>query len=265
MARNGAQALRDLTAQGEFVKGFAVTLSDPALSEMAGLAGYNFVFIDMEHSPLDRQNVLLHVMAAQGAGAAAMVRLPGIDSNRIKAILDLGPDGVIFPFIHDAETARRAVAACTYPDSPYHGVRGQGPIRAAGYGFGDEVAYISDPSAWCLHIMQIESYEGYQNLDEILAVPGVDGVYIGPADLSHSLTAHAAENPPSLEDICVDVYQRVRSAGKWMGAPLGLSRGSVEKAIQMGAHWGVCGIDTSLLAEGMRACLQNFKEEKEDY
>ena len=136
----------------------------------------------------------------------------------LKAILDMGPDGVIFPFVHNADTARLAVAACTYPDGPYQGVRGQGPMRAVRYGFGEEAAYLAAPENYLLKIMQIESYEGWLNLDEILSVPGVDGVYLGPADLGRSVAAHKDLNPPSVAEICDDVCRRVRAAGKWMGA-----------------------------------------------
>lgn len=258
MQQNGAQRLRQKMQAGEFVKGFAVTLAEPAISEMAGCAGYDFVFVDAEHTPLGRQEIFGHVMAAQGAGAAALVRVRAAEPAMLKAILDLGPDGVIFPFVHDAATARRAVAACSYPDDGLHGVRGQGPMRAVRWGFGDEAAYLADPDRYLLKIMQIESCQGWQNLDEILAVPGVDGVYLGPADLGRSLAAQRAPGLPSLNEVCADVYRRVGAAGKWMGAPLATDAAAVAAARAKGAQWGVCGIDSSILAAGMRACLANF-------
>lgn len=255
---NGAERLRAKWRAEEFVKGFAVTLSSPEISEMAAWAGYDFVFVDAEHPPMDRQNILRHVMTAQGGGAAALVRVRGIDPHMLKAILDLGPDGVIFPFIHTAEDARRAVAACSYPDLYEGGLRGQGPMRAVRWGFGDTAGYLEEPGRYLLHIMQIESWEGWRNLDEIMEVPGVDGVYIGPGDLGRSLRAHAVDEPPSLEEVCEDVYRRVRAHGKWMGAPLPNDPDGIALAKRRGAQWGVCGIDADLLAEGMRACLEKF-------
>lgn len=256
---NGAERLRQKWRAGEFVKGFAVTLADPAISEMAGAAGYDFVFVDAEHTPLGRQEIFHHVMAAQGAGAAALVRVRAAEPAMLKAILDLGPDGIIFPFVHDAATARRAVAACTYPDGPVPGMRGQGPMRAVRWGFGEEAGYLADPEKFCLKIMQIESLEGWRNLSEILAVPGVDGVYLGPADLGRSLAAQPAPGLPSLPEMCADVYRRTLAAGKWMGAPLPGDAAGVAAARALGAQWGVCGIDAPLLAAGMRACLANFE------
>ena len=257
--RNGAENFRKRAQAGIFQKGFAVTLAEPVLSEMAGCAGYDFVFIDAEHAPLGRIEIFRHIMAAQGAGVCAFVRVPDAAPAPLKAILDAGPDGIIFPFVHNARIARAAVAACVYPDSPPRGMRGQGPQRAVRYGFGPSGDYLADPGAWCLRLMQIESLEGYLHLDEILAVDGVDGIYLGPADLLRSL--RAAQTPPrkSVEEICRDVYARVRAAGKLMGAPLGTDVRSVESVLQMGAQWGVCGIDTELMAGAMRACLALFE------
>ena len=254
--QNGAERLAQKMEKGGFAVGFAVTLAEPALSEMAGCAGYDFVFVDAEHSPLDRRDVFQHIMAAQGAGAAALVRVRAAEPAMLKAILDMGPDGVIFPFVHNADTARLAVAACTYPDGPYQGVRGQDPMRAVRYGFGEEAAYLAAPENYLLKIMQIESYEGWLNLDEILSVPGVDGVYLGPADLGRSVAAHKDLNPPSVAEICDDVCRRVRAAGKWMGVPLGTTPKNAADARERGAQWGVCGIDTALLTT---ACVRALR------
>ena len=153
--QNGAERLAQKMEKGGFAVGFAVTLAEPALSEMAGCAGYDFVFVDAEHSPLDRRDVFQHIMAAQGAGAAALVRVRAAEPAMLKAILDMGPDGVIFPFVHNADTARLAVAACTYPDGPYQGVRGQGPMRAVRYGFGEEAAYLAAPENYLLKLCRL--------------------------------------------------------------------------------------------------------------
>ncbi len=252
---NGAEILREKWRAGQFATGFAVTLPAPELSEMAAWAGYDFVFVDMEHPPMGRETAARHVAAAQGGGVPALVRVRGTEPNMLKSVLDMGPDGVIFPFIHTAQDARAAVAACSYPDGAYHGVRGQGPQRAVRWGFGDSESYLRDPGQYLLRIMQIESWEGWQALDEILAVPGVDGVYLGPADLGRSLRAHAGDAPPPLEEACADVRRRVSQAGKWMGAPLPPDRAAIAALRDQGVQWGVCGIDADLLAAGMRWCL----------
>lgn len=86
-------------------------------------------------------------------------------------------------------------------------------------------------------------------------MPGVDGVYIGPADLGRSLRAHVGDAPPPLEEVCAAVCRRVSQAGKWMGAPLPPDRAAIAALRDQGVQWGVCGIDADLLATGMRWCL----------
>ena len=98
---NRVEALKKKMDQGKLLKGFFLTMADPAVSEIGGYAGYDYVWIDAEHAPLGRQEILRHIMAAQGSGCAAFVRVPGSDPSQMKAILDMGPDGVIFPFTNN--------------------------------------------------------------------------------------------------------------------------------------------------------------------
>jgi len=99
------ERLKEKMREGRLVKGFFLTMTDPAVSEIAGYAGYDYVWFDAEHAPLGRQEILHHVMAAQGSGCAAFVRMPGVDRSALKAVLDMGPDGIIFPFIQGRLTA----------------------------------------------------------------------------------------------------------------------------------------------------------------
>ena len=117
------EALKQKMDSGKLVKGVFINMGDPMVSEMAGFAGYDFVWIDAEHGPLGRQEILHHIMAAQGAGCAAIVRVPGPERTLVKAILDMGPDGIIFPFTNNKEIAEEEIRACSYPDAG--GVRGQ--------------------------------------------------------------------------------------------------------------------------------------------
>ena len=112
------------------------------------------------------------------------MRVAWNDPVLIKPILEMGPDGIILPMISTAEEARRAVAACTYPPD---GIRGFGPRRANRYGTMATDEYLQNVNQSFLRIMQIESYQGVENLEEIMAVPGVDLIMVGPNDLSGSL------------------------------------------------------------------------------
>lgn len=251
---NGAERIRQKIKEGKLVKGFFLTMADPAVSEMAGYAGYDYVWIDGEHSPLGRQDILNHVRAAQGSGCAAFVRVPGVDRTMLKAILDMGPDAIIFPFTNTKEIAEEIVRACNYPD--YGGVRGQGPIRAIRYGLDDEGEYIAHAAEKVLKIAQIESMEGYDNLDAIMSVEGIDSIFIGSADLGRSIKAR--NDGTELDVVFEDICKRARAAGKYLGVAIGASREDGERVKNLGAQWAVFGQDARILAGGLKANLDAF-------
>ena len=115
---------------------------------MAGYIGYDYVWIDAEHGPLDRQEIFHHIVAAQGRAVPHLSECREWIAKAMKAILDMGPDGIIFPFTNSAEVAKEAVRSCSYPD--YGGVRGQGPIRAIRYGLINERSIFRLHMAVCL-------------------------------------------------------------------------------------------------------------------
>ena len=251
---NRTDQIRDKIRNGKLVKGVFITMPEASTSEMAGYAGYDYVWIDAEHGALDRQEIYHHIMAAQGAGCAAFVRVREAIPSILKAILDMGPDGIIFPFCNNAEIARTAVKACSYPDDIYHGIRGQGPVRAIRYGLDDEGAYLKEAYAKVLKIAQIETYEGYQNLDEILAVEGIDSLFVGMADMTRSLAGISEGPKPDavFEDIC----KRTKAFGKMLGCAISPSREDALRVTEKGVQWVVFGQDSRILAEGLRANLE---------
>lgn len=170
--------------RGGTVIGTHIRSQDPCVSELLASMGYDFLWVENEHSNLDKYQTTLHIMAAQAAGAAALVRLPWNDPVLAKPILELGPDGVIFPMICTAEEARRAVAACRYPPE---GVRGMGPIRANRYGLMETEEYLKKADSQLFKMLQIEHIRGVENIEQILDVEGVDGIVVGQFDLSASL------------------------------------------------------------------------------
>lgn len=245
------EALKRKMESGRLVKGFFLTMADPAVSEMAGYAGYDYVWIDAEHGPLDRQEILHHIMAAQGSGCAAFVRVPGVDRTMLKAILDMGPDGIIFPFTDSAEIAKEAVRACSYPD--FGGVRGQGPVRAIRYGLVNEEEYVLSAYARVLKIAQIETMEGYENLEEILEVEGLDSLFIGSADLSRSMRGR--HDKAELKTVYEDICRRTRAKGKYLGAVIGADPREAQYVKELGAQWVVFGQDARVLAGALKANL----------
>ena len=253
---NRVEALKKKMDMGKLLKGFFLTMADSAVSEIGGYAGYDYVWIDAEHAPLGRQEILRHIMAAQGSGCAAFVRVPGSDPSQMKAILDMGPDGVIFPFTNNPKIAREEIQACLYPDQG--GVRGQGPIRAIRYGLDEEGAYIANAAASVFKVGQIETLEGYENLDAILDVKGFDSFFIGRADLGRSIAG--SKKQVDLDQAFTDICRRVREKGYYMGAAIGASAAEAEDAKSRGVQWVVFGQDVKILAEGLKRNLENLKE-----
>lgn len=250
--------LRKKIKEGKLVKGFFLGMADPMVSEMAGYVGYDYVWIDAEHGPLDRQEIFRHIVAAQGSGCCAFVRVPGVDTHYMKAILDMGPDGIIFPFVNSGEIAREAVRACSYPDDG--GVRGQGPIRAIRYGLMDEDEYIKTAYENVYKVMQIESLEGYDNLEEIMQVKGIDSIFIGAADLGRSIKGQQGSDKRELSVVYDDICSRVIAAGLNLGVAIGPTKEDAERVVKKGAQWVVFGQDARILASGLKENLEQLKE-----
>ena len=250
------EALKEKMNAGRLVKGVFINMGDPMVSEMAGFAGYDFVWLDAEHGPLGRQEILHHIMAAQGSGCAAIVRVPGPERTLVKAILDMGPDGIIFPFTNSKEIALEEIRACSYPDEG--GVRGQGPIRAIRYGLDDEAEYIARAGREVFKIGQIETLEAYRNLDEILTVSGFDSFFIGAADMGRSIKGSGEDI--HLDEVIDDVCQRVRRAGFYMGAAIAPTPESARRHMDVGVQWAVFGQDARILSSGLKANLDALSD-----
>lgn len=257
MSRN-LDNFRKKISEGKLAKGFFVNFSDSIVSEIAGLAGYDYVWIDAEHGPLDRQEILHHIMAAQGSGCCAFVRIPIADPAYMKAILDMGPDGLIFPFTNNREEAEKAVKGCVYPKDG--GVRGQGPLRAIDYGIMPEMDYIETVKDRVFRIMQIETVEGYENLDDVMSVDGVDSIFIGSADLSRSIEGYKGEKQYVLAEIYDDICRRVKARGVILGVTCGANPERAKQVKEKGANWICCNNDVRCLASSLKNSLDAIRD-----
>ncbi|MCI9486498.1 MAG: aldolase [Lachnospiraceae bacterium] len=170
-------------ADGRFLLGAHVNGCDPSLTELMGQCGFDYLWIDTEHTAIDYHTLQMHLIAAKAAGCPAIVRVPWNETYLAKRVLEQGPDGIVFPSINSAEEAKRAMDACFYPPT---GMRGYGPIRATGYGLTPMAEYIAKADDFCRFI-QVEHVSAVSHLEEILEVPGIDGVILGPCDLSGSI------------------------------------------------------------------------------
>lgn len=193
-----ATMIREKLSKGKVLCGIAVSLSDSAVSELVGLSGYDFVWIEGEHGALDRKDIQQHMIAAHAGGAASLVRLVNSDPDLVKPIMDMGTDIIGFPFINTAQDAQKAVAACTYPPN---GIRGCNPQRASYYGRMNYLDYIKNANNETLKMMLIEQKLGYDNIEEIVQVDGVDIIALGPGDLSLDIGFAGDMNRVEIKDM----------------------------------------------------------------
>ena len=226
--------LRDKIKNGEKTCGTLVSLTDPALCEIMGIVGYDYIWIDMEHTYMSYKEVLCHLNAARSVGAASVVRLPQNDLTVTKKILEMGPEGIIFPMMRTPEEVREMIGATLYPP---HGTRGFGPMRAIRYGETDCKKYTDEESLELCRFMQIEHVECVENLEEIVKIPYIDGFIFGPNDLSGSL----GELGNVFGDKTMEQIRRALKIVKENGKYVGLATGDLRPETLR--FWSELGID----------------------
>ena len=251
------EKIKEKIKQNQPVIGTHISLSDTSITEMLGDMGNEFVWIDWEHSALDRQQIQAHLIAARASGMAAFVRIPWNDPVLAKPILEMGSDGIVFPMIRTAEEAKNAVAACTYPPK---GIRGFGPRRANDYGMINNEDYLGQVESNFWRIMQIEHIEAVKNLDEILAVDGVDTIVVGPNDLSGSVGLLGQLRHPEILKLLDEIAEKCHKANKPFGTSIGYNRQTVEDWKRRGTSWIACGSDTGYIFEAGLNTLKSVKE-----
>jgi 4-hydroxy-2-oxoheptanedioate aldolase len=207
---------------GEPALGGWLTVPSSFSAEVMAHAGFDWLCVDMQHGVIDYQVAVTMLQAISTTETVPFVRVPWNEPGIIMKALDAGAYGVIIPIVNSAAEAEAAVRACRYPP---RGIRSHGPIRAALYGGRD---YIARADGEVLCIVQVETKESVENLDEILAVPGVDAAYIGPADLSLSLGLPPASDHDEPE--FVEAIERVLDACKRHGVVPGAHAGNVVTA-----------------------------------
>jgi 2-keto-3-deoxy-L-rhamnonate aldolase RhmA len=249
--------IRRKIANGELVVGTNVSLGDCSVTELFGEAGFDFVWIDTEHTAIDRKDLLLNIMATNGTGAAAFVRVPGNDPILVKPILEMGPDGIIFSDIRNAVEAKEAVAACLYPLA---GVRGFGPIRAIKYGQIEKSEYISKISRDIWKVMQIEHREAVDNLEEIMAVAGVDAIVVGPNDLSGSIGLLGQTEHPEVKRLMDTIAKKAKQVGKPFGVTMGYNPPVNREWLDRGVNFIAAGGDFAYLMNGGTEALNGVRK-----
>lgn len=168
----------------EQICGTHMALNCPQTTEILGQIGFDFIWVDTEHTAASFQDLYYHVKGAQHAGTPVIVRVPMHDRNFVKKVLEMGVDGIIFPMVNTPEEAKQDISYVMYPP---HGVRGFGPLGAVHWGMDDADAYIKKSDEQLCRFIQIETITAVKNLPEIVKNPYIDGYIFGPCDLSGSI------------------------------------------------------------------------------
>lgn len=228
--------------------GLWVSFGSPNVAEMLSHCGYDWLVIDGEHSPNDLPLMLSQLQAAAEGGTHCVVRVPIGEAWLIKQVLDIGAQTVLVPMVETADQARELVRAMRYPPE---GMRGMGMLgRGARYGMIPDYATTANAEV-CL-LVQVESRAGLAALDEICSVEGVDGVFIGPADLSADMGYPGNSAAPEVQDAIRDALGRIRTHGKAGGILVGGAQAGKE-AVANGAVFVAIGHDVGLLRDGALA------------
>ena len=200
--------------EGKVSVGSWMSMAHVSIAEILAAAGYDWVVIETEHTAIDVSEVLRLIIAIEGQGVVPLVRLAWNDPIQVKAVMDSGAAGVLVPMVNSKTDAELAVKSIKYPPQ---GFRGVGLARAQGYGqrLGE---YVQKANRDSLLMVQIEHIEAINNLEEILSVPGIDGTFIGPYDLSLSMGLPGQLNHPDVEG----AKQRVLEVTKAHGLVAGI-------------------------------------------
>lgn len=258
MSENSTRAsLGDRLRALEPVSGAWVTVGHPVVAELLAQQDFDFLVLDGEHTENGIESIAAMVRAVDAADGdtEALVRVSAPDPIEIKRVLDLGPSGVIVPQVETAEEAADMVAAASYPPDGYRGVAG---TRPSGYGASlDE--YYSRANTDTLVLAQIETEDAVEHVGDIAAVDGLDGLFIGPADLSARLGVFGEFDSDTFRDAVAEVAAAANDADKPLGT-LATSQASVESRWEWGVDFLVTGTDTNYLVDGAADYLERYEE-----
>ncbi|MDV6375003.1 4-hydroxy-2-oxoheptanedioate aldolase [Deinococcus arenicola] len=241
--------------RGDTLYGLWLALADPYSAEVCAGAGFDWLLVDGEHAPNDLRSTLASLQALAAYPVASLVRPPVGDTVGIKQLLDIGARNLLIPMVETAKQARELVAATRYPP---RGVRGVGAALARASGFGRDTAYLSHADDGVCLLLQIESVDGLEALDEIAAVDGVDGIFIGPADLAASFGQLGNPGHADVQNAIQDASRRIRAAGKAAGI-LSTDEPQAHTYLEWGYTFVAVGTDVTLLSRASTALAARFK------
>ncbi|SDI35267.1 aldolase/citrate lyase family protein [Lutimaribacter saemankumensis] len=239
-------------ARGERVIGCWAGFADPYATEILGTAGFDWLVIDGEHAPNDLRSIMAQLVALKGAHSHPVVRLPMGETWAIKQVLDAGAQTLLIPLIESADQARDLVRAMRYPPE---GIRGAGAALARASEFSGIPDYVATANDQMCLLVQVETRAGMEALDEILAVEGVDGVFIGPADLAADMGHPGNSGAPEVVEAIRDGLGRIAASDKAAGI-LAVDDKVAQDYAAWGAQFLAVGIDVVMLAKAARQTVK---------
>lgn len=241
---------------GETVFGCWMSIGEAYTAEILSGAGFDWLLIDGEHSPNDIRSIRDQMIALKGSASHPVVRVPVGETWIVKQVLDLGCQTVLVPMVETAEQARELVRACRYPPE---GVRGVGYSVSRVSNFGQTENYGPTANAQICLLVQVESKVGLENLDEILAVKGVDGVFIGPADLSASMGYLGQTGHPDMKKTILGALSKISASGKAAGI-LTTDDDMITASLDAGARFVAVAMDIALLLNNAKTEAARWKK-----
>lgn len=244
-------------ANGELQIGLWSQLANPIATEVIAEAGYDFIVVDTEHAPNDVVTVMPQLQVIDRTTTSAVLRMPWNDLVLTKRYLDIGAQTLLIPFIQTAEEAARAVSQVRYPPA---GVRGVATMHRANR-YGRIKDYLDVAAREICLLAQVETKEALEQLEEIAAVDGLDGIFIGPADLAASMGHIGNSAHPEVQAAIMGVPKRLEAGHKPAGI-LSPVEADAKRYIEAGYVYVAVGSDLGLLASKSAALAANFSEQR---
>jgi 2-keto-3-deoxy-L-rhamnonate aldolase RhmA len=243
-------SMKERLAGGETLLGTFLAMGSPMSAEACGLAGFDWVLVDLEHGGGHESSMLAQLLGATSAGVHGLVRVESAERMRAARALDYGAEGVMVPQMPSATAAREWVAHLHYGPAGHRGVATN--HRAARYGLDPES--LTRAAARTVGIVQIESMDAVQDSEEIAAIDGIDVLFVGPSDLSYSMGRFRQFDDPQFRGALERVVAAAENAGKAAGIMVAGPEG-VAAAAQDGFRMIAVGTDVSLMVQGARAAV----------
>ncbi len=235
--------------------GLWLGLADSYAAELCATAGFDWLLIDGEHGPNDLRSMLAVLQAVAPYPVQPVVRIPHGEASLIKQVLEIGATTLLVPMVESAAQAGALVRAMRYPPT---GIRGVGSGLARSSRWSAYPRYLHEANDQVSLLVQVETAGALRELDAIAAVEGVDGVFIGPADLSASMGHLGQPGHPEVRAAIEDAIARILAAGKAPGI-LAVDEGLARRYIELGARFVAVGVEATMLAQAVRALAARFK------